>query len=326
VVPIGTDLLVSETSNARNRLLDPSWRNSTYRFCRQQCNLFTFRLMDSLDHKVNPQSLQLAGGSCDDTFWAGPATWSTARAKPPAPLVQFYVQCVNTLMQSIVISFGSAAGTAAPLTAVFVMLLVVTIGRLWDWHKHRAARGAGRSEDGDGFEDPAATAAAGRVDASAMHDVCMDLKRHWVMGEFSMHQLRQLVARSAVVGYGVGERVYSSGEAADCAYYVISGVFHISRTRTKLVKGQVRNTAAGTYRVTSHSPALSRPTRSPTPVVPHLPTHPLTHPHPPIYHCHPPTPFLPTHPCSQVFGDTGDVRGETVRCAAGRAPGTTDAE
>ena len=253
MVPPGTDLIVTDSSRARSKLLDPAWRSDTFRFCNQQCNVFTFRLVDSLDHKLNPESLQLVGGSCDDPFWAGQATWDVARTKPPAPLVQFYVECVNTLTQSVIVSFGSAAGTAAPITAVFVMLLVTTMGRLWEWQKRRraaaAAAGAGADAGADAGEveddelERAGAGAGARVAPTSVHDVCMDLKRHWVMGEFSMYQLRQLVQRSAVVGCRAGEVVYASGDAVHCAYYVLSGAFWISPADLVVTRGQVRITA-----------------------------------------------------------------------------------
>ena len=253
MVPPGTDLIVTDSSRARSQLLDPTWRNDTYRFCEQQCNVFTFRLMDSLDHRINAESLQLEGGSCEDTFWAGQATWDVARTKPPAPLVQFYVECVNTLFQSVIVSFGSAAGTAAPITAAFVMLIVTMMGRIWEWQKRRRGAVAGGTagevdeETGSAGKDSVADEAMEevanvRVAPTLVYDVCMDLKRHWVMGEFSMYQLRQLVQRSAVVGYRVGEVVYASGDAVHCAYYVLSGAYRISPADMAVTRGQVRIT------------------------------------------------------------------------------------
>ena len=56
---------------------------------------------------------------------------------PPTPLVQFYVECVDTLMQSIVTAFGSAAGTAAPITSAFVMLVVLCVGKIYEWRQRR---------------------------------------------------------------------------------------------------------------------------------------------------------------------------------------------
>lgn len=114
------------------KLQSRAWREETYSFCQQNCTVFSFRLFDDFNRFVNGDSYNLAHGGCSDTFYDNSYPYDVAALLPPAPLVQGYTECVNFLFTSVQTSFGVAMGTAAPITAAFVLLMCLTVGWVWE--------------------------------------------------------------------------------------------------------------------------------------------------------------------------------------------------
>jgi hypothetical protein len=117
---------------SRSWLMNETYRAGLFDVCNDSCNSMAFRLFDTFDRKVNLEFLQVHHGGCSNSFWYGEDTWKAAKLAPFAPLVQDYVECVNTLQQSIIVSFGSAFGVAAPITTAFVMMVVFIVGKIHD--------------------------------------------------------------------------------------------------------------------------------------------------------------------------------------------------
>ena len=135
--PRPPSISVADYNASRDLLSSQQFRSSIFDVCNDSCNSVAFRLFDTKDRKVNLDFLQVHHGGCSDSFWTGEDTWKAAKLVPFAPLVQDYVECVNTLQQSIIVSFGSAFGVAAPITTAFVMMFVFFIGKIHDFYLRR---------------------------------------------------------------------------------------------------------------------------------------------------------------------------------------------
>jgi len=122
-------------------------RNATFSFCQGHCNVFTIRVYDTFDQKVDADFKQVFHGGCSDTLYKDGVAWGNAMLTPPLPLVMDYVECVNFLLTSVINAFGVASGTAAPISAAFVILMVFIMCQVWIYMSKKKA--AKEAEGGD---------------------------------------------------------------------------------------------------------------------------------------------------------------------------------
>ena len=90
--------------------------------------MFTLSTYDNADHRINAEFVEVMSPHCVDSFNIHGASWNDTTNgvyyNPPSQLINDYYECYHKPIQSLLVSFGSAAGSANVLTALFVVLLV----------------------------------------------------------------------------------------------------------------------------------------------------------------------------------------------------------
>ena len=89
------------------------YRADAYSFCSGSCVVVTIRMHDVNFKYVNPKYLEIAHGSCADSFSISNSSWERFLNVDnfPERVVENYYECVQTTSEAFVSSVGIAFGT-----------------------------------------------------------------------------------------------------------------------------------------------------------------------------------------------------------------------
>ena len=134
---------ITETVEYYNKLSDKSYRDSVFNIC-DGCTVFTLSTFDNSDHRINGEFFEVTTPHCVDSFNIPGASWNDttngAFYNPPSQLINDYYECYNKRTQSFILAFGSAAGSAGLLAALFIIVLVFSVTQVYKRKFQRAEK------------------------------------------------------------------------------------------------------------------------------------------------------------------------------------------